>query len=464
MTEPASTPASPRTPADRPPRSGAELRRDLKLSTTDAMLFSVMVGLGEAYFVAFALALGMRESLSGLLATAPMLTAAVVQLIAPWAIGRLKSHKRWVAGAATLQALSFAPLIWGAWTGRMPDWAIFAAVGFYWITNLAGGPAWNTWIGTVVPPSVRPRYFASRTRLSQILLVVSLIVAGASLHFIDKEHRLYPEVYALLFLAAGIARFGSAMCHWNISEPEPMPKGQRRVPLRQFLKGPKAVSGGRVLLYMLAVQLCVQISGPFFSPYMLKQLHLDYAVFAALMCCSFLGRILAMPVIGRFAKKHGPRNLLWIGGLGILPLSAVWVVADSWWHLVIVQLVSGVLWGCYEMGTTLLLFDTIPSNERTSVLTTQTLLNALCMLVGSAAGAWMLRHFGENARAYHILFLVSGVMRIATIPLLAAIHIPSLAAGGKRWRVPVFRTVSVRPQFGGVDRPVLTTLDEETGK
>ncbi len=33
--------------------------------------------------------------------------------------------------------------------------------------GLATGPAWNTWIGTIVPRSVRARFFSRRSRVSQ---------------------------------------------------------------------------------------------------------------------------------------------------------------------------------------------------------------------------------------------------------------------------------------------------------
>ena len=68
-----------------------------------------MVGLGESYVPAFALALGFGAVSASLLATLPMLAGAVIQLITPAAIRRLGSYRRWVVLCAQLQALSFAP-------------------------------------------------------------------------------------------------------------------------------------------------------------------------------------------------------------------------------------------------------------------------------------------------------------------------------------------------------------------
>lgn len=426
------------------------------------MLFSVMIGCGEAYFVAFALAIGMGEALAGLLGSVPLLAGALLQLVGPRAVHLLGSHKRWVVLTAGLQGLSFVPMVVAAWMGRMPDWLVFVMVGIYWALNLGGGPAWNTWIGTVIPASVRAKYFATRTRLAQSVLMVSLIGAGMLLYFGEKhlggegQNDAYIKVYAGLFAIAGLARLGSTWCHMRVSEPEPMPAGQRKVPISAFMRGPNAVSGGRLLLYMLCVTACVHVSGPFFAPYMLSSLGFDYLVFAGLLCVSFIGRVMAMPMIGRFAKRHGAGALLWIGGLGIIPMSALWVLSPSPWFLVIVQLASGVMWACYEMATMLLLLESIPANERTSVLTTQTALNAAMMVLGAAAGALLFNLMGEGASAYHALFLASTAMRLGTIILLARVHVPKLV----RVRPMIFRTMGLRPQFGGIDRPVLPSIDD----
>lgn len=444
---------------DTPQRPERVVRRDLRLSTADAMLFSVMVGCGEAYFVAFALAVGMGELLAGLLSSIPLLAGALLQLASPWAVRKLGSHKRWVVLTCSLQALSFVPLAVAAFMGQMPAWLMFVCVGLYWAFNLGSAPAWNTWIGTVVPKGVRTKYFASRTRAAQAVMLFSLIGAGLLLHF-GRHGDSYSWVYGALFVIAGLSRLGSTICHTKISEPVPMPPGQRTVPFRAFLKGPKAVSGGRLLLYMLVLQVCVQVSGPFFGPYMLENLQFEYTTFAGLLCCGYIGRVLAMPLIGRFAQRYGAGNLLWVGGLGILPLSAIWVISPSPYYLVFVQLLSGVLWGCYEMATMLLLLESIPANERTSVLTTQNCLNAIMIVAGAACGAVLFSVMGQDKAAYHTLFIVSAVLRLGTIILLARVHKPMI----KSITPIIFRTVGIRPQFGGIDRPVLASIDDEPGE
>src|SRR5262245_19494775 len=98
----------------------ADRRRDLQSILGDGLTYNVMVGIGETYLPAFALALGLGEVVAGLMATLPMLAGAAMQLATPWAIRRVGSHRIWVVGCACAQAVSFLPLMAIALAGHVP--------------------------------------------------------------------------------------------------------------------------------------------------------------------------------------------------------------------------------------------------------------------------------------------------------------------------------------------------------
>jgi MFS family permease len=77
-----------------------------------------------------------------------------------------------------------------------------------------------------------------------------------------------------------------------------------------------------------------------------------------------------------------------------------------------------------ELATILLVFETIREEERTSVLTTFNLLNALAMVGGSLIGGAILHAMGNSFSAYVTVFLVSTAARAATLPLIARISSP----------------------------------------
>src|SRR6056297_3542830 len=93
----------------RDPRAGRSLRSNLRSSTGDGAAFGVMVGVGETYFPAFALAIGLGEVAAGLISSLPMLAGGILQLVSLRAVSWLGSEKRWVLVCAAVQGLAFVP-------------------------------------------------------------------------------------------------------------------------------------------------------------------------------------------------------------------------------------------------------------------------------------------------------------------------------------------------------------------
>ena len=67
---------------------------------------------------------------------------------------------------------------------------------------------------------------------------------------------------------------------------------------------------------------------------------------------------------------------------------------DPWWLLVLLQIYVGFGWACWENGSFLLVFDTIPEDRRTPIMTVYQLALATVMVTGSLVGAGVLELFG----------------------------------------------------------------------
>ncbi len=259
-----------------------------------------MVGIGETYLPAFVLALSANQLASGLVSTVPLVLGAVAQLAAPYGIKRLGSYRRWVVLCAAVQALSFLPLLVAALTGAMSTWLVFAVVAVYWGSGLAGGPAWNQWVSTLVPQRVRARYMARRTRLAQASLLAGFVVGGVSLQLGSRAG--YPlVVFALLFLIALASRVVSAGC--LRVQREPLPPSEEQAPHDSISPTHAAASGRRLVRYLVAVQGAVQISAPYFTPYMLCHLDLGYADYVILIATAYLAKVVCLAGLGRVAQR-----------------------------------------------------------------------------------------------------------------------------------------------------------------
>jgi len=432
----------------------ARQRRDLRSIVGDGVSFSFMVGLGEAYLAAFVLAVGYGDVAAGLVATVPLVAGAVLQLVTPAGVERLRSHRRWVVLCAMLQAASFAPLIAGAVLGRIAYWIILLAGVAYWGFGMATGPAWNTWVGTLVPAELRARFFAFRTACANAALFAAFVAGGTALDRIPSENgALYS--FALLFALAACARLVSSAFLASQSELRPVLEEQRSVSLASFVRRLRNPGEGALLRHLLAMQMAVYVAAPYFVPYMLKQLEMSYAVYATLIAAAFAGRILTLPSLGRFAHRWGARRLLVWSAVGITPIPTLWILSPNPFYLFALQIGAGVAWGGVELATLMLFFEHIDPRERTGVLTCFNLLNASALALGSLVGAGLFYGFGEGMTSYVAIMLLSSLARLAALPLLRAV--PSLVTSA----IPLpLRTLAVRPSSGALQRPVVSAVPE----
>lgn len=434
-----------------------KLRRNLALSTSEAGAYGAMVGMGETYLPAFALALGMGEVTAGIVASAPMLVGGILQSISPWAITRLGSYKLWIILSATLQGISLVPLVVAACIGALSPLVLMVVASLYWAGGLAAGPAWNTWIGHLVPTGVRSRFFAQRTLVSQILTVSGFLAGGALLHWANDAWIL--TAFAAIFGVACVCRFvsvGLLAAHHESAESRDL---VMRIAASQ--KGPNHTSprGMRLITYLVVVQGMVQISGPYFTPYMLKQLHFDYAAYVALVATAFVAKAVSLTLWGTVASRKGPRFLLWLGGIAIVPLAWLWTVSQTFAWVMCVQVLSGTFWAAYELGFFLMFFEAMPVPQRARMLTLYNLANTCAWCAGSLIGGAVLAMMGPSLSTYWTLFTLSSCGRFAALALLFRVDAIPLP---KRPLQLAWRVWGMRPAGASMSTPVLATLDAPT--
>jgi MFS family permease len=400
------------------------VRRDLRAITADGVAANVMVGIGETYLPAFVLAISASQVASGLVATIPMVIGGTLQLCSPAAVRLLGSYRRWAVLTAVLQALGFLPLLVAALVGSMSLVTTFLVVAVYWASGMSCGTAWNPWVGTLVPESIRPAYFAWRTRLTQLGMVLGLAAGGIVLET-GKAWGWLPGAFAVLFFVAAASRAGSA--YFLSLQREPVrPDGPRLPRPRVLLEAFRNNANSRVILYMLVAQTAYQVAGPYFNPYMLGQLRLSYVHYLLLICIPYVSRSACLTVWGRMVDRIGAHRVLWISGMLIVPLPALWNVSDSFAYLAAVQMFAGLAWAGYELAQLLLFFDAIPARRRVGVLTVYNLLNAVAFFGGSVVGGLLLSELGAGRDAYRMLFLVSTLARV--VAMLALVRLPHRAA------------------------------------
>lgn len=434
----------------------------MRSGTIDGTLYSVMVGMGESYLVAFALAAGLSERASGLLNPVPQLIGAALGLFLPAFLIRVGSIRRVTVALVSIQSIALLALAAIALTAStseastVPAPFLFTLAALYWTAGLAAGPVWNVWATSIYPRAIRARYFGSRTRLQHLGTITGLVIAGLILGRGATDRDEYLWAYTILFGVAGLARLGSAFFLSRQSEPEPVPPDHQHVTTRDFIRGFKDDEGGRLLMLMLSLTFAVAVCGPFFAPFMLGRLEFTYTEFMTLIAINFLAKSLCLPTIGSLAKRFGPHRLLKIGAFGIVPLAALWLVSQNYWWLLAVNALSGVLWACYELSTFLLLFESIPAGRRVGLLARFNLFNAAALAAGAAIGAAILTLLEQTTTAYLALFALSTGLRMLAAPLCLRV-----ATRPIRVQTLPLRPLSVGPGASSRDTPIIAALDDE---
>ena len=416
------------------------------------MTYSFMVGTGETYFAAFAVALGSSDKVAGLVAAVPPLVGATLQLFAPILAQRVKSPSRWIQTCAILQVASFIPMIVGALIGVLPMWILFLAAGIYWTAALGAGGVWNTWVGLCFPATIRARYFGIRSRLCQATLLAALIAAGVILQTTHGTSWALAG-FAALFAMAAAARAASIPYLKRQRDPVEWPE-HRGVPVWHFFTAFWHRADARLLALLITMQVAVQMGQPFLNPYLLKQLDVSPALYLGLIAAGFAAKSIALPFLGMYAKSRGARSLLAIGAIGTALMILPWIWVQWVPGMFAIQAISGVLQGAWELAAFLLFLETIPSEERTSVMTGYFFLSSLAMAAGSLVGAAILGD-SPTPTTYALVFAISTGARLAALVLLPFVHVEVLRA------IPlVSSTLAVRLNAGSIEAPIPDSIEE----
>ena len=428
------------------------IRRDLRLSVGDGAGYGVMAGVAEVYLPAFALAVGMPPVLAGLVATVPLLAGGLLQLLAPRAIARATSLRRWTVGCMIVQALAFVPLVVLALAGGPSEPVVFAAAALYWAAGMGASAAWNPWMARVVPARVRSKFFGRRQGLVQATMLLGLVGAGTALHAAAGTPYVR-DVYAGMFALACIARLGSALMIAKMgSGVDVAPR--RRVQLRSIPRRLRGTPRARMLAYFLGAGAAATISGAFVTPYVLHNEALTYVQYSMFTATIVVAKILFSPVLGRTIQRVGLQRVLGACAIGIAVIPLMYIASDHYAWLLFIQFYGGIAWAGFELGALIALFDAGDDSERTTMQVAYGALQAIGNTGASLLGAALLSSFGSGERAYVWVFLVSAIARTLAA-LLVVKNLPQLVARLPATIVVGTWTLAIRPWGGTIVRPIV---------
>jgi MFS family permease len=406
--------------------------RSLRHSLWDGVYFSAMIGTAESYFSAFAVHLRASTSQIGVLAALPPLLASLMQLASAWLGRRLGKRREIIVLGALLQAGALIPL--ALLPLALPELAvpalILCAVVYFAGPNL-GSPQWGSLMGDLVPENYRGRFFALRTRLSSLANFSALIVAGFLLEGFDTLGLTYWG-FVTLFLIAAMLRLAST---WHLHQMHDPPGHVAAIEMpwhRELWVGLRDSGLLGFSLFFAAMQFAVAIASPFFTLYMLRDLHFSYVAFmfntAASVCIQFL----TLNRWGRLSDLFGNRLIMVTTGVIIPFLPALWIFSTQYVYLLAVQVVSGLVWAGFTLSATNSVFDLTPRARRATLMAVHNVLAATATFAGALLGGWLGTHLPDSLSVVGIewswLTPLYGVFIVSTVARLgvAAVFLPRL--------------------------------------
>ena len=388
-----------------------------------------MAGCGETYIITFALSMNVAERIAGLLAVIPVVLGAMFQLFSATYLHSIFTPRQWVVRCTVVQSLLLASFgLLGIVMPRnlhhnnMVPSALFIVATIYWSSTQASQPTWNVWISLLIPKKLRLSFFNRRNRMSQFATLFALVSTGLCLKWAAKAHYEI-ALFSCFMLIAGFLRFSSAIClakHPDVElRHDSSVDSSINTQIQPFGQWIMSSSILVILLFHFLANVGIHFSGPFFTPYVVKNLSLSYAHYTILIGSVIASRALSAGFLTRLGERFGIKFMLICGTVGIIPIPWAWGLSTSFGYLVAVEFVAGFAWACYDTGLMLYLMESVTHSKRARVLSWCNVVSMAGMLSGSTAAAIYAGKHAMTTEIYDGIFTISSFLRILPVPVLA---------------------------------------------
>lgn len=273
-------------------------------------------------------------------------------------------------------------------------------------------PAWVSVLNEVVPIEGRGRYFGSRNFVMSIAGMVTTLLAGKLITLF-----VYETGYQI---ALGVAVVLGGFSTVNFFKIKTAPKFKQPFHLSGFsLKKLSSLFKGQpqfvALMITAAVwNFAINISGPFFNPFMVKNLGFSASDVGFLAVVTSISSLLVFNRIGTLSDRLGPRKVQLISMWLIPLLPVMWFFATKVWHIVLINTFGGVIWAAFNLTSFNLMLNSIPKNQVPRYSALYQIMVTLSLAFGALLGSSTIPLWG-----FHGLLIASFAVRIVAASLFA---------------------------------------------
>ena len=289
----------------------------------------------------------------------------------------------------------------------------------------------------------------------------AISLAGLILHGTEKAGS--PWIgFMLIFIAALLSRLISAYCLSKMSNPPYEVNKKDEFSILEFFADFRHSSFVRFVVYTGLMHLSVMVAGPFFSVYMLRELHFSYLQFMVVSAIAVLAQYFTLHNWGKFGDKFGNRRALVIAGFTLPVVPVLWLISANFYFILLIQMLSGFVWAGFSLSMGNFIYDATPQPRLAKCVAIFNVINAVGIFAGAAIGGWMTGYLPLSISISGLgislgitmisnlqwLFLISGVLRL----FISFIFLPTIREMREVQPLTlqelIFRVSSIRPISG----------------
>lgn len=272
--------------------------------------------------------------------------------------------------------------------------------------NFAFSP-WIALVNDIVPMEGRGRYFGSRnTAMTMATIIVTLLV-GSALTYLNGV-----PGYQIMAVAAAILGLVSTYFYSRIKDPKEneIIEVKPAFSIKSFINDIRGNKNFVLFISIFALwNFTLFFSAPFFTVYMADGLHFSAVNIGSVFISNSVFRMLTQRKVGEMSDKYGEVKLLSISLFLIPILPFIWLYVTDLWHVIILNGISGMLWGVFELTSFNYLLHITPDKGRSRFSALYQVFVTLAASAGAAVGTLIFAKYGVFST-----FTTSGAGRLIT--------------------------------------------------
>jgi MFS family permease len=402
----------------------------------EGLAAEAMVNLtGGAFLVSMALYLGASNFQIGLLAALPVLTN-VFQLLSVWLVQKYENRR--AISVITTFVARFALLIIGilpfVFISGLNVQVLIFLLSFHYFFGSISGASWNSWMKDLVPEKMLGTYFSHRTRVIQILSVISNFLVAFFIDFMKSQHpdKLITTYFVMFLIGAG---FGMLGLFWLSKAPEPKAKVEKSDLFKSLGKPLKDKNFRKLLVFNSFWAFSLNLAIPFFSVFMMRTIGLPLSYIIAFTMIGQISSIFSVKMWGMFTDRFSNKTIINI----CAPIYIVSILAMAFTALPTVQLLSvvmlvviNILSGFSTAGINLAIgnmgMKLAPREEAMAYISVKNIIVSLCSALAPLLGGFLADFFAAQQEAWNFkwdlsyFFVLGAVLAMLSLRTLKSVN------------------------------------------